>query len=527
VGIQVFNILVSDAINEDGLEPLTNNPDFRIYKNSIEEVSTLDQIDALLVRSATNVTSDLLEKMPNLKIIARAGVGVDNIDVPAATKKGIIVVNAPDGNTTSTAEHTFAMVCSLLRKIPQANQSIKNENWERSKFVGTELNGKTLGIVGFGRIGTEIAKRAKSFEMKILAYDPFLTKARAESLKVQSTSLEEIITNSDIITVHTPLNKDTKGLLGFETIKKMKKGVFLINCARGGIIDEEALYHFLDTGHVAGAALDVFVEEPTKNYKLLSHPNVIATPHIAASTKEAQINVALQVASEVHDFLSGKLIKNSINLPSVSHEVFQQIEPYYNLMKSFGKFISQCIKLPVKDIQIGYSGDITDLETTFLTRSLLSGFLSQRVDFPVNDVNAPIITKERGITYGENFAKDTNGYSNLIEVNVTTENSSFSAKATYIKGYGPRIISINEFEVEFNPKGILLYIQHIDQPGVIGKVGNILGELKINIATMHVGRKEAGGEAIMMLSFDQPITEDVIKVFQADKEILSITNIDL
>ncbi|ERN54129.1 phosphoglycerate dehydrogenase [Alkalihalophilus marmarensis] len=514
-----YHILVSDAMSQEGLLPLLENANVHCVEAYVDEVEDLTQFDALLVRSATKVTEELLQKMPNLKIVARAGVGVDNIDLDAATKHGVVVVNAPDGNTISTAEHTFAMISSLLRKIPQANASIKAGEWNRKAFQGSELRGKTLGIVGFGRIGTQIAKRARAFEMSLLVFDPFLTKARAEKIGVTPASLDDVLAQSDIITVHTPLTKETKGILGMENIAKTKQGVFLINCARGGIIDESALKHYLANGHIAGAALDVFEEEPAQDKELLEFDNVIATPHIAASTKEAQLNVASQVSEEVIRFLEGQPATNSINLPTLSKEIYEKIQPYYDLTKRMGNLLSQVMKTPVQEIEVYYGGNITDLETSITTRSLIAGFLQPRVDAAVNDVNAALIAKERGITYGEKHVENTFGYSNLIHAVVHGEDRHFDIKGTYIKEYGARIVSINGFNVDFIPQGHLLYIQHNDKPGVIGRIGQLLAEHDVNIATMQVGRKQEGGEAIMMITVDKTVEEDVLKAVRKIEDI--------
>ncbi|WP_368504546.1 phosphoglycerate dehydrogenase [Alkalihalophilus sp. As8PL] len=514
-----YQILVSDAMSQEGLLPLLENTDVHCVEAYVDEVDDLSQFDALLVRSATKVTEELLQKMPNLKIVARAGVGVDNIDLDAATKHGVVVVNAPDGNTISTAEHTFAMIISLLRKIPQANASIKSGEWNRKAFQGSELRGKTLGIVGFGRIGTQIAKRARAFEMPLLVFDPFLTKARAEKIGVIPATLDDVLAQSDIITVHTPLTKETKGILGMENIAKTKKGVFLINCARGGIIDEQALKHYLANGHIAGAALDVFEEEPAQDKELLKFDNVIATPHIAASTKEAQLNVASQVSEEVIRFLEGEPATNSINLPTLSKEIYDKIQPFYDLTKRMGNLLSQVMKTPVQEIEVFYGGKINDLETSITTRSLIAGFLQPRVDAAVNDVNAALIAKERGITYGEKHVENTFGYSNLIHAVVHGEDRKFEIKGTYIKEYGARIVSINGFNVDFIPQGHLLYVQHNDKPGVIGRMGQLLAEHDVNIATMQVGRKQEGGAAIMMIGVDKTVDENVLEAIRKIDDI--------
>lgn len=524
----MFQILVADAINEEGLSPLLDfNEGTLIQKKINDPEVALEKIDALLVRSATTVTEELLGKMPQLKIIARAGVGVDNIDVNAATKRGIIVVNAPDGNTISTAEHTFAMMASLMRNIPQAHQSVKNLEWKRNAFIGTELYGKTLGIVGMGRIGSELAKRAKVFGMNVKVYDPFLTKERAIKLGVSHGSLEEVLAEADIITVHTPLTPETKGLINEETLSKTKKGVYFLNCARGGIIDEQALAKFVCNGHVAGAAIDVFEVEPPGEHPLFKFDNVIVTPHLGASTKEAQLNVATQVAKEVRMYFEGKPVLNSINLPAMSKDIFEKIKPFHQLSKQIGTILSQCMKQGVNEISITYSGTVTDLETSYLTKAVLSGFFKNRIDVNVNEVNALLAAKERGITVGEKISTNTFGYANSITVTAKAENHQFTVRGTFIDHYGPRIVYLNDFVIDFLPEGNMLYIQHMDRPGVVGRVGKILGDQEVNIATMQVGRKQAGGEAIMVLSFDKPLDDQQIATLAAVEDIVSINRINL
>ncbi|WP_075982171.1 phosphoglycerate dehydrogenase [Bacillus massilinigeriensis] len=524
----MYKVLVADAISEVGLQPLLEMENAEVIQKKVDDPEVeLDQINAILVRSATKVTEELLEKMPELKIIARAGVGVDNIDVNAATKRGVIVVNAPDGNTISTAEHTFAMMASLMRNIPQAYSSVRNLEWKRNAFIGTELYGKTLGIVGLGRIGSEIAKRAKVFGMDVIVFDPFLTKERAATLGVKSCTLDELLPQADIITVHTPLTPQTKGLINDEAIKKTKKGVYLLNCARGGIIDEQALASAIGSGHVAGAALDVFVTEPPGEHPLFKFDNVIFTPHLGASTKEAQLNVATQVAKEVRMFFEDKPVSNSINLPAMSKDIFEKIHPYHNLAKQIGSIVSQSQKDVVLELTVTYSGSVTELETTYLTKALLSGFFKNRIDVNVNEVNALVIAKERGITVGEKVSTNSFGYDNCIEVKAKGEKFEFVVRGTYIDHYGPRIVLLNGFNIDLIPEGNLLYIQHIDRPGVIGKVGNILGENLINIATMQVGRKNAGGDAIMVLTFDKPLDDETFNLLRKFDDIISISRITL
>lgn len=524
----MYQVLVADAINAEGLQPLLEFEEAVIIEKKVTDPEVeLEKIDALLVRSATKVTAELLDQMPQLKIIARAGVGIDNIDVNEATKRGIIVVNAPDGNTISTAEHTFAMMASLMRNIPQAHASVKNLEWKRNAFVGKELYGKNLGIVGLGRIGTEIAKRAKAFGMNVLVYDPFLTKERAQKLNVQNCTLEEVLEQADIITVHTPLTSETKGLINEDAIKKTKKGVYFLNCARGGIIDEQALAVYIGNGHVGGAAIDVFETEPPGEHPLLKFDNVITTPHLGASTKEAQLNVATQVAKEVRTYFEDKPVANSINLPAMSKDIFEKIRPFHQLSKQIGNILSQCVKEGVHELSISYAGSVTELETNYLTKALLSGFFKNRIDVHVNEVNAVLTAKERGITVGEKISTNAFGYANIIAVTAKTDLGQFTIRGTYIDHYGPRIVYINGFNIDFLPDGNLLYVQHMDRPGVIGRVGKILGDEGINIATMQVGRKQVGGEAIMVLSFDKPLDDGSLSLLTKLEDIVSINKINL
>lgn len=524
----MFQILAADSIKEEGLQPLLNFAGAKVIMDEINsDAIDLTKIDALLVRSATRVTGDLLDRMPALKIIGRAGVGVDNIDIQEATKRGIVVLNAPDGNTISTAEHTFAMMAALLRNIPQAHATVKNGEWKRNQYIGSELFGKTLGIIGMGRIGSELAKRARVFGLGVSVFDPFLTKERAEFLGIKLSTFEELLSEADIITVHTPLTKETKGLLNENTLSRTKKGVYLLNCARGGIIDETALAHFIEKGHVAGAALDVFEVEPPGEHPLLKLDSVIVTPHLGASTKEAQVNVATQVAKEIKTFFENKPVANSINMPAMSSENYQKIQPFHQLAKVIGKIISEFHNKGISELTVTYSGTVAELETSFLTKALLSSFFTNRVDMTVNEVNAIHIAKERGIMVGEKITGNTFGYANTVTVTARGDEETFTVRGTYIENYGTRIVNLDGFEIDFHPSGNLLYIQHMDRPGVIGRVGKILGDHEVNIATMQVGRKEVGGEAIMILSFDKPLAEAMIEKLTSLQDIVTINSIIL
>jgi D-3-phosphoglycerate dehydrogenase len=520
-------VLVCDGIKKDGIEPLVNLEGVELIYGKLDETKNLETIDGIMVRSATKITESVLEKLPSLKIIARAGVGVDNIDVTAATKKGILVVNAPEGNTISTAEHTWAMMMSLLRNIPQANQSLKTGEWNRKKYTGQELYQKTLGIVGMGRIGSELAKRAKSFSMNVLVFDPYFPLEKQKELSVTSVDLDTLIQQSDIITVHTPLTKDTHKLLNIENLKNAKKGAFILNCARGGIIDETALLHYLNNGHLAGCALDVFEQEPPINRLLIEHENVIVTPHIAASTVQAQMNVAFMASDEIKSFILNKPLKHAVNFPSLSKDTYEKLIAYYDFSNDLGSFTTQFFKEPVQEISIGYGGSLSETDTTPLTRSFLCGFLKTRLGRPVNDVNSMVAANERGIVVGEKRGVNDYGYPNMIHIKVTGQNQTFTLSATLVKGFGGRIIGLNGYTVDFVPQGSLLYIEHRDTPGIIGKVGAFLGERDINIATMHVGRKSAGGEAMMVLTFDSQPPEAIQKELSSIEDLIVCKPLEL
>lgn len=525
---KIFNVLVSDQMSKDGLKPVLESSLVNVIFESILETSLpLEEVDALLIRSATTVTKEIIEKMPRLKIIGRAGVGVDNVDLDAATSQGVVVINAPDGNTISTAEHTFAMLASLVRNIPQANQSMKEGKWDRKSYQGAELYGKTLGIIGFGRIGAEIASRARAFRMNVVAFDPFLTQSRAEKNHVTSKDFDEVLAESDFITVHTPLTKETKGLLNKETLLKTKPGVYLLNCARGGIIDENALYDAIKSGHVKGAAIDVFEEEPATNHPLTTLDQVISTPHIAASTNEAQINVAEQVAIEVLGYLDGKPAPHALNLPYLDGDVFEKFSPITSLTRTLGEVISQLFREPVKQIEITYSGEISHQETGLFNRSFLAGFFKHRIDEYVNEVNASWIAKARDVKVVEKHDSESQGYSNFIKAVVHGEKNTIQIFGTFSKEFGARIVQINEFSLDFQPAKHTFYVQHNDQPGVIGKVGQLLGTHNVNIATMQVGRTQEGGKAIMLLSTDKECDDKVLEAFEKIEEVESVSSIEL
>ncbi|GGA46343.1 phosphoglycerate dehydrogenase [Psychrobacillus lasiicapitis] len=526
-----FNILISDPLSEDGIYPLRQAEGFNIVIEtnlSPEELGErIGEFDALLVRSQTQVTREIIEKGTRLKIIGRAGVGVDNIDLPAATERGIIVVNAPDGNTNSAAEHTVAMLMSLARNIPQAFHALKNQKWDRKAFIGVELKNKTLGVVGLGRIGAEVATRAKGQRMNVIAYDPFLTPEKAEKLGVQFGTIDEVIRAADFITVHTPLLKETRHLINKEAFEKMKDGVQIINCARGGIIDEDALYNAIVEGKVAGAALDVFEEEPFLDHKLLTLPQVIATPHLGASTVEAQEIVAVDVSYDVVSFLQGGVVKNPVNLPSVPKDIMAKIEPYFNLVEKLGSFLSDLADGVAEELNIYYSGELANMTVGPLTRNAVKGLLKSKLGESVNDVNAKFLADRIGIVVNEHKTTKSKGFMSLITVEVKTDKETRKVSGTLLNGLGARIVRVDDFVVDVVPEGYLLFIRHKDQPGAIGRVGTLLAAEGINIAGMQVGRSEVGGDAIMMLSIDKHVEETGVEQLKGLADIYDATPIDL
>lgn len=526
----MHRVLITDPISDHGIEKLVQAEDVQVVRKvgltGDELLLEIETADALLVRSQTKVTEKVINKAPRLKVIARAGVGVDNIDVPAATKKGVIVINAPAGNTISTAEHTFAMLISLARNIPQAHQTVVQGKWDRKAFVGVELNQKTLSIIGFGRIGSELAKRAKSFRMNVVAFDPYLTEERAEKFGVKKATFEEAISVGDFITVHTPLTKETRHMINRDVFAKMKEGVRILNCARGGIIAEHDLYEAIVSGKVAGAALDVFEVEPPGDHPLFSLPQVIATPHLGASTVEAQENVAIDVSEEVLHILRNEPFKNAVNLPSIPPELQQKLAPYQELVEKVGQFAGQMTNEAIREITITYAGELAEVEVAPLTRMMLKAALSHHLA-DINYVNAPHVAKQRGIHVLEQKSGNSHGFTQWLNIEVKTAAQKHSISGTLLNGFGPRIIMIDEFPVDVTPKGHLLFIQHTDQPGVIGRVGTLLGNRDINIATMQVGRKQVGGQAIMLLRIDKPIPNSMMETLKQIDEIQSVMEISL
>lgn len=512
-----MKILVSDNISKEGLEILKNEAEVTTAIG-LDETSLCEKIkgfDALIVRSGTQVTRKIIESSDKLKVIGRAGVGVDNIDVEAATEKGIIVLNAPEGNTIAAAEHTMAMLLSLSRLIPQANVSMKKGSWDKKSFVGVELRGKTLGIVGLGRIGREVARRAKAFEMKIIAYDPYLTAEKAKTMGIVIGDYESVICKADFITFHVPITERTHHILSWNELNKVKQGVRIINCARGGIIDENALYDAIKTGKVAGAALDVFEEEPPRNSKLLELPNVIHTPHLGASTVEAQVNVAVDVAKSVLEVLKNGNVINAVNMVAVKSGEWDYIKPFINLCEKMGKFYTQFRNGRISRLEVIYQGEIAAREVTPVTASALKGLLNPILQEPVNLVNAEYVARHRGIEIAESKNIQIEDFASLITLKITTDKGTGSVSGTIYSKKEERIVMIDDFEIDLVPHGYILLTYHIDRPGIIGKVGSLLGDNDINIATMQVGRRHARGEAVMALTVDEFVPPELLRKIEA------------
>ncbi|MCA9399565.1 MAG: phosphoglycerate dehydrogenase, partial [Candidatus Omnitrophica bacterium] len=479
--------------------------------------------DALIIRSGTTVTADILEAADQLKVIGRAGVGLDNVDLKAATKKGVVAMNTPGGNTTSTAEHTMSMILALSRNIPQAYKSMKEGKWDRGKFSGVELHGKTLGIVGLGRIGATVAKFAKSFGMKIIAFDPFLSVEVAEKKGVEVVELETLIKESDYITLHIPKSNETKNLISEKQLKMMKKTARLINCARGGIINETDLAKALENKDIAGCALDVFEAEPlSPDSPLLKLDNCVVTPHLGASTSEAQINVAIEVAECVRDALLGRGISNAANFPSVDAETYKALEPYNNLATRLGKFAGQLLGGRISQLKITYSGEVNNYKVAPVTLSLVNGILRPILGDSVNFINAMEIAKERGIDIQEIKSNKQGEFGNAVQAEIQTDKEKLTIVGTLSANNRPRVVKINDVYVEIEPEGYMLYINNNDKPGLVGALGTILAQAKINIAGISLSREAQDGIAVSVVTVDTPLSDETLKKLQETKDVLFI-----
>ncbi len=521
-------VLVADKISAEGIEILRRVADVDV-KVDMSEQELLDCVadyDGIIVRSSTQVNTAVIAAAPNLKIVGRAGVGVDNIDVPAATERGIIVVNSPQGNTLAAAELTIAHLLALSRRIPEADASVKRGEWERSRFVGIEVYNKTLGILGLGKIGREVAIRAKSFGMRIIAQDPFLPVDTASSLGIRMVELDELLKESDYITLHIPRNKETVGMIGAAEIEKMKKDVRVINVARGGIIDEAALAAALESGKIAGAAVDVYSNEPfAKDNPLRTAPNTITTPHLGASTEEAQSKVAVDVAEQMVDYFNGIPPRAAVNMPAVSAEVLSRIAPFLTLAEHIGSLVAQIADGRIEKITVSVFGEIASEETGPVTRAVLSGMLSHMLTHRVNFVNALVVAESRGIRVSESKGTGMADFASLVAVEAVTDKEVRRVSGTVFDKLELRIIDIDDFRVGLKPEGTMLIAPHIDRPGRVGKVGTILGNNGINIGGMYVGREDAGSRAVMALVVDESVPAGVMREIEQVEGLESVRQV--
>jgi D-3-phosphoglycerate dehydrogenase len=468
--------------------------------------SAIADYDGLAVRSATKVTAEILAAAPKLKVVGRAGIGIDNIDLPAATQRGIVVMNTPHGNSVTTAEHAIAMMMALARQIPAADKSTQAGKWEKSRFLGVELTGKTLGIVGCGNIGSIVAERAHGLKMKVIAFDPFLSDERARDLNVQKVALDELLARADIVTLHTPLTDSTRNLLDAAALAKTKPGVRIVNCARGGLVVEADLKAAIESGHVAGAALDVFAEEPARQNPLFGLDQVIATPHLGAATAEAQENVAVQIAEQMADFLLTGAVSNALNMPAVSAEEAPKLRPYMTLAQQLGSFAGQLTHSGLKSVTIEYEGQAAELNTRPLTATALAALLAPVLD-SVNMVNAPLLARERNIEVTEIKHDRPGDYQSLMRLAVATDRRTRDVAGTLFGGDKPRIVEIKGIRIEAELGRHMLYTTNEDKPGFIGRLGTLLGEAGVNIATFHLGRSAPGADAIALIEIDQPLSD--------------------
>ncbi len=508
-----MRILVADGLAEEGLDRLRDAADVLVHAGVVEEklATILPDVDALIVRSRTQVSSAALKGAARLRVIARAGVGVDNIDVEAATRQGILVLNAPESSTIAAAEHTIAMLLALARRIPRAHAALAAGRWTRDQFIGTELSGKILGIVGLGKIGSEVARRALAFGMRVMAYDPYVTEERARRLGVELGAWDEVLAKCDVLTLHTPLAQETQALIGKDELAAMNPGALLVNCARGGLVDEEALLAALENGRIGGAALDVFAQEPPPpGYPLLAHPRVVATPHLGASTIEAQRSIAVDIADQVLAALRGEPVHGAVNAPALREETWRRLDPFMHLTRSLGTLSQQLADGQLITIGLRYEGEVARTDTAALTASFLAGLLARVSEETVNLVNAGVIAKERGLRISETHTDLCEDFMSEIVAEIQTSQGILRLGGTLFGHREARITRLNEWRLDLAPAEHMLFIWNEDRPGMIGAVGTILGRHKVNIANMHVGRRNMGGTAVMILTLDAPAADAAV-----------------
>ena len=529
-----MHILVCDPVSPKGIDLLKQRPEFTVsvLKERLAEAFLLPlvaEVDAMVVRSETKVTRNVIEAAHKLKVVGRAGVGVDNVDVEAATQRGIVVMNTPSGNTISTAELTFSMLMALARKIPQAHMSMKAGEWNRKAFQGVELNNKTLGILGMGRIGSEVARRAIAFCMRVLAYDPFLALSRAKALQVELVELDELYARSDFMTIHMPMTDETNGMVNAVAFAKMKKGVRVLNCARGGIIKETDLHDAIRSGHVAGAALDVYEVEPVPaQFPLRDLPQVIMTPHLGASTEEAQENVGIEVAEAITDYLLHGTVRNAVNLPNLDAKTYAVVKPYLNLGEKLGRLLAQLAPKRNDRLAVTYGGRATELPGDPITRSVLKGFLASAGGKEVNQVNVRTMAHGLGLLVEEIKSNEETDYNEWLHVAVYSGDQKVSAGGTFFgKRNEPRIVRINSLPVEVVPSGVLLLLTNRDRPGMVGSIGGLIGKYHVNIASMSLSREKIGGHALTVLNLDSVPPAELLGEIQKDPDISNVRVVKL
>src|SRR5213083_2652989 len=525
-------VLVADSISKSGIDELSRDGALDVtIKTGLNETELVDQIpefSALIVRSQTKVTAAILNAGAKLRVVGRAGVGVDNVDVETATRRGIVVLNAPGGNTVSTAEHAFSLLLSVARKIPQADANVRGNKWDKRNFEGVELYNKTLGVIGMGRIGGELSRRAIAFGMRVVAYDPYLSATRARTLQVElMDELDDLLTSADFISLHTPLTPETRHILDAARLQKTKRGVRIVNCARGGLIDEAALIKALEDRFVAAAALDVFETEPLPaDSPLRTAPNLILTPHLGASTAEAQESVGIEIAQSIRALLLEGTIRNAVNMPSLDAKTLAVIGPHLRFGEKLGRFLSQIAPKRVDTLNINYSGKVNDVDTTAITRSIMKGFLQMAGGADVNEVNAPAFAESLGLKVTESRLSALGDYTDLLELSAFAEGKTVSVGGAFF-GATPRIVSVNSRPVEARPHGVVLVLENTDRPGMVGRIGTLLGDHGVNIATMSLSRNQAGGTALTVLNLDTAPSEELLSEIRASEDIHSAQVIQL
>jgi D-3-phosphoglycerate dehydrogenase len=525
-------VLIADSISPRGVEELSRDQAIDVVVktglNEAELLKIIPEFSAVIVRSETKITAKVLEAGKSLRAVGRAGVGVDNVDVETATRRGIVVLNAPGGNTVSTSEHAFSLLLCVARKIPQADASVRGGSWARKNFEGVELYNKTLGIIGMGRIGSELSRRAIAFGMRVLAYDPYLSAARARSLQVELVDeVDDLLALADFVSLHTPLTAETRHLLDAARLQKTKRGVRIINCARGGLIDETALAQALQDQHVAAAALDVFEQEPLpENSPLRAAPNLVLTPHLGASTAEAQESVGIEIAQSIRAVLLEGTIRNAINMPNLDAKTLSIVGPHLLFGEKLGKFLSQVAPRRVDTLNINYSGKVNEVDTTAITRAILKGFLQSAGGIEVNEVNAPAFAESLGLKVTETRLSAVGDYTDLLELSATADGKNVSVAGAFF-GATPRIVSVNSRPVEARPHGVVLVLENTDRPGMVGRIGTLLGEHGVNIATMSLSRNQEGGTALTVFNLDTSPGEKLLTAIRASGDIHSAQVIEL